>query len=230
MELDSEPEPATRPQRQHRGAATPPAALSDTQHSRAQWVQLQVEDMLDMAVTLADDEGDGPARRLSPQRRQRLREAFRQQFSSVLQHGASLPEAEVRTWLRGQLGIRQLSYGSDSGADASDEDMADAHDGAAQDQQQRGHCSAQQGRQQQRRGKQPRPQPSQPSRRSARSTAGRMSAGYADLWGLGKQRSNAAGRQQREGRGSASTASAPPLTPTAPHPAPCARRRAAGLQ
>ena len=48
MELDSEPEPATRPQRQQRGAATLPADPFDTQHSREQWVQLQVEDMLDI--------------------------------------------------------------------------------------------------------------------------------------------------------------------------------------
>ena len=236
MELDAEPEPATRPRRQQGGAAHLPADPFDTQHSRTHWVQLQVEDMLDMAVTLADDEGDGPDRCLPQQRRQQLQQAFCERFSSALQQEASPSEAEVRSWLRGQLGIQRLSYGSDSGADTSDEDMADVPDGAAQDQQQREHSSAQQSHQQRRRGKQTQPPPSQPSRRSERSTAGRMSAGYASMWGPGQQHSNAAGRQQREGRKGAglahpaNTAGTPPLTPAATHPAPRARRRAAGLQ
>ena len=54
-----------------------------------------------MAVTLADDEGDGPDRCLPQQRRQQLQQAFCERFSSALQQEASPSEAEVRIWLGG---------------------------------------------------------------------------------------------------------------------------------
>jgi hypothetical protein len=237
MQLDSDSEPAARPQRQQRGAANLPTDPFDTQASREGWEQLQVEDMLETAVRLADDEAEGSARSLTQQRQHELQEAFRQQFSNDLQHQTPPSQAQLLLWLRQQLGIRRLSYGSDSGADASDEDMADAPGGTAKDQQQQEQCSAQQGSPPRQRRKQPRPPPPQPSRRSGRSTAGRMSANYANMWGPEQQRSKAAARgQQREGREgiglahAASSSGTPPLTPAATHPAQRAGRRATGLQ
>jgi hypothetical protein len=248
MLLDSEPETVARrspqqqrpPQQQQQGAARMHADPWDLGAQHRQWLQQQEEDMLGIAVRLAEDEAEGAARSLTQQQRQDLPEAFCERFSNTLQQEISPPPAAVLRWLRQQLGIQHTSYGSDSGtdsgvesgADASDEDRADVLARDAQDQQQGEQLSTQQGPRQRRRRKnkqQQQPQAPQPQacRRSGRINAGRMSAEFASIHGP-------AGCTQREGRvgsGSSQRASGAgilPPTPAATHNPRRARQRAQG--
>ncbi len=242
MQLDSEPEAAVqRPQQQlqqqqqqqqqQQGAARlPPDPFSQDR----QWAQQQDEDMLAMAVQLADDEATVP-RSLSQRQRQELLRAFRRHFRTDLQQHVSPSLAELRSWLRQQLGIQPLGYGSDSdldsgadsGADASDEGAPASVAGERRAGDQR---SRQQGPSRRRRRthqQQQQQQPAQPTRRSERINAGRMSAGYASLYGP-------AGSIQREGRvghGNSQHVSGPgisPSTPAATHNPRRARQSARG--
>jgi hypothetical protein len=242
MQLDSEPEAAVqRPQQQlqrqqqqqqqQQGAARlPPDPFSQDR----QWAQQQDEDMLAMAVQLANDEATVP-RSLSQRQRQELLRAFRRHFRTDLQQQVSPSLAELRSWLRQQLGIQPLGYGSDSdpdsgvdsGADASDEGAPASVAGERRAGDQR---SRQQGPSRHRRRthqQHQQQQPAQPTRRSERINAGRMSAGYASLYGP-------AGSTQREGRvghGNSQQVSGSgisPSTPAATHNPRRARQSAQG--
>jgi hypothetical protein len=127
----------------------------------------------------------------------------------------------VRSWIRQQLGIQHMSYGSDSGDDSGlesgadeAEDAAGVPDGATAARGARAQPSTQQGRQQQRgrKSKQQQEQPAQPLRRSGRSNAGRMSAEFASTYGP-------VGCTQREGGvglGSSQQASGAGILPSTP--------------
>jgi hypothetical protein len=73
----------------------------------------------EMAVTIADDEADPPEyRRLSQACKDDLEQLFEQQFDRMLQQQQAPAESQLRSWIRHQLGIKELSYGCDSDSDS----------------------------------------------------------------------------------------------------------------
>jgi hypothetical protein len=223
MQLDSEPDPA---------AAGLPEDPFGTQHSHAGWEQQQVADMLQMADVIVGDEAAADACPLSQHRQQQLQDAYRSQFSSSLQQGASPTERTVRDWLRQQLQITPLQYGSDNSDSDMSEGDADAPPDATLDQQQgqqrNSRPTPRGGRRQQQR--QQRPQQQQP-RRTTRSNAGVPPAEY---WRQQQQPDSTPGnttQRGREGRRNmqhASGAATQPLTPAADNPPQRAGGRARG--
>jgi transcription initiation factor TFIID subunit TAF12 len=186
---------------------------------------------------VADDQGDNAARTLTQQQRRELPEAFSQHFHTTLQQQVSPDPAEVTSWLKQYLGIKEASYGSDcgdisgmeSGADEAGDTAAVPAGGAVgsgvgdpsrqQGRRRRRKRNPQQQRQQQ--------QQAQPLRRSGRTNAGCMSAAYAAVHGpVGHtQRNGGVGggtSQQASGAGSM------PLTPAATHTPRRARQSAQG--
>ena len=87
-----------------------------------------------IAEVLVGDDAAGDVSHLSDERKRLLQQAFCNHFSMDLQ-GKGPSENEVRAWLREELGIRRLEYGSESG-DASDVDAAAGPSGATPAQQQ----------------------------------------------------------------------------------------------
>ena len=211
------PQPPARQQQSEGGAATDmqvdsqsesdAAGLPDdpfgTQHHLQQRVLLQVNDMFMIAEVLVGDDAAGDVSSLSDERKLQLQHAFCNHFSMDLQ-GEGPPEDEVRAWLREQLGIRRLEYGSESG-DASDADAAAGPSGATPAQQQQQQHSTQQRSRQRRKGRaqqqqqqqQQEPQQQQqqqqeaqqtpPPRRTGRANAGQLSASYRAVQRLGMQ-------------------------------------------
>ena len=119
----------------------PPAELlpSDPfgdQHSHDAWVRLQQEQMLrDATELVADEAEDSEARKLTAQDKRRLQAAFSRDFAAQLQQQDCPPELQVRTWLRQQLGISQLSYddGEDDAARYRDSSSSSSSSRAQQD-------------------------------------------------------------------------------------------------
>jgi hypothetical protein len=211
----------------------------------AAWVRLQLQQMLQDATEIVEDEADDTtARRLSEQDKQRLQAAFRAAFADQLQQQECPAEQQVRAWLRSQLGIAQHSY------DDGDDDAAPPGDQHTQ-----GAASATQHRQQQQqqqqvpRGQGPRARQKQGAhgreqqqgdavRRSSRSNKGQMGFEYAAIFGGGTQLAKPAAKGATgdkgggKGRGSDGAPQqrrqqqqpTQPLTPANPAPPP--RRRA----
>lgn len=208
-------------QQQQLNAMALDLAPARTQHHQDRWLRQQIDEMLAMAVTIADDEADEDHRSLAPQQRRLLQDSFAQHFHSTLRQQECPPEPAVRTWLRQQLGITRLTYDSDSREDASDEDMTDARDNApTQQSQQQQQVSDQQ--RSRRRSKQTSTQQMQPRRRSERQNLGRMSQGYATVFGAGGCDANAPNPQLGTCEGIL------PPTPAAATPQQRARGRARG--
>ena len=107
----------------------------------AAWERLQQEQMLQDATELVADEAEDPAaRRLTAQDKRRLQAAFSRDFAAQLQQQECPAEQQVRTWLRQQLGISQLSYDDgydDDAAPYGDQHAQGAASGSQQQQQQR---------------------------------------------------------------------------------------------
>jgi hypothetical protein len=237
------------------GAASLPEDPFGTQRHMQQGVLLQVNDMFLIAEVLIGDDAAGDVSTLSDEHKLQLQHAFEAHFSMDLQ-GDGPPEAEVRAWLREQLGIRRLEYGSDSG-DASDGDAAAGPSGATPAQQQQQQHSTQQRSRQRRKGRaqqqqqqqqqetqqqqqqqqQQEAQPTPPPRRTPRANAGQLSEPYRAVQRLGMHPGSTPReqtQQQRQGREGidrtqpASDAGASPLTPAATHPPQRAGVRARG--
>jgi hypothetical protein len=189
-------------------------AEADTQHGTARgeqaqweqalWRQQQQETLLEMAVTIADDEADQPEeRRLSQAGKDNLVQRFEQQFGRMLTQQQAPAESRLRSWIRHQLGIRELSYGGDSHSDSDNDSNTDQ---AAAQPVQAGRVRQQQQQQQQR--KEP--------RRSSRPNIGQMGSSYDAQFGptMGNS-AGAAGRSWGGGRQGTSAQQQMPLTPAA---------------
>jgi hypothetical protein len=166
---------------------------ADLQNGTARWEQArrrqqqQRETMLEMAVTIADDEADAPEdRRLSQACKDNLEQLFEQHFDRILQQQQAPAESQLRSWIRHQLGIKELSYGCDSDSDS------DTNQAAAQ--------PVQAGRvRQQRQQQQQQKEPQAPLRRSSRPNIGKMGSSYDAQFG--PTMGNSAGASGRSGGG-----------------------------
>jgi hypothetical protein len=191
---------------------------ADAEHSSSdRWVREQLEIMLAEAVRLADDEADHPAARtISRADRQRLQQRFQQQFARVLRQRDAPPMPQLRTWIRQQLGIKELSY--DDTCD-SDRDVEVPHARA-------GHAQQGQKGQQQQQGQeqgvqQQQQQQLQPLRRSSRRNLGQLSSTYDAQFG--PTMGNSAGAKKQSGGAGGQGDSAQlgmPLTPATAQPKP----------
>jgi hypothetical protein len=160
-----------------------------------------------------------------------LPEAFCKHFADTLKQHVPPKPAAVLCWLKQQLRIQATSYGSDSGADSgmdTGDDEATVPHSATAVRGQGGQPGQQQGPKQRRRTPtQQQQQQSPPRRRSERSTAGRMSAGYAAIYGPagGAQGDGHTGKGTSQ---QASTAGTMPLTPAVTHQPRRAKKGAQG--
>jgi hypothetical protein len=167
--------------------------------------------MLEMAVTIADDEADPPEyRRLSQACKDDLEQLFEQQFDRMLQQQQTPAESQLRSWIRHQLGIKELSYGCDSDSDS------DTNQAAAQP------VQAGRARQQRQQQQQQQKEPQAPPRRSSRPNIGKMGSSYDAQFG--PTMGNSAGASGSSGgggrQGSRDAQQQMPLTPAAAAPKP----------
>jgi len=209
-----------------------------TEGSEAAWQQLQVEQMLQDAEQIADEAPDPSARQLSAAAKQQLQQAFLGRFSSMLHTQTAPPERAVRSWLRQQLGVPDLSYGSDSddelelpaaaASGGQPEQAAGTGDAEPQGQQQRRDQRSSSATKQ-RRSK----QQAAPTRHSPRDTLGQMSDGFRTLYGPTGSSAATTARKQRGGGKGRETAqllegTMAPLTPAAAAAPPRRARGRAG--
>lgn len=194
--------------------------------AHAAWLRAQLQHVLQAAHDILDelDREDRPELHWPS-----LSQQFYAAFSGSLQEEHSPSEREVDAWLRTQLGVPRLSYGSDSEEDAGrDPPTPGAHQ---QQQEQPQHVQRQQqqqqqgsrrqparpgrGRQQQR-GQQQQQQPSPSPRRSGRANKGTMSESFGAVYGtaMGCGSSGRGG-----GRGGNSAHPPSPAAATPPRPA-----------
>mgnify|MGYP001810222812 CR=1 FL=1 len=210
-----------QPQQQQAFAANLPHDPFGTQAGEGQWLQECSEHMLYWAVEIAEQEA---ARELSEQAKQQLQAAFVAEFAGSLQQQECPSDAALMAWLRQQLGVEECGY------EDADDDLQPAAAGMdteqqltqgagqqqpqqqqqqpqqqqqqrQQQQQQRQQQQQQRAKQRQGRGKQP--QPVLPSRRSARATAGCVSAAYEAVHGvtMGCSRGTARDSSRDQGQG-----------------------------
>ena len=196
------------------------------QEEHEQFVQSSVDDMLETARTLADDEGDEDQRKLSADDRRRLQHTFQQHFHKLLLEQEFVPLGQLRAWIRRQLGIKQRAYG-DSSSDDEDPRPGPTTRGRSRQRKSQGQQQRQQQQQQQGRGQPPLQQAQHQGdqqqaspRRSSRVNRGQMSNQFAVLFGRGK----APDTSELGGVGASSQACAPGTQPAAA-PQPRATRR-----
>jgi hypothetical protein len=180
-------------------------------------MQEQLELMLQDAAQLAEESEAG---RLSASARANLQQQFQRDFASRLQARCSPTQTQVRCWIRQQLAIPDLGYGSDSEGELAEQPPE------IQEQQgpQRGRQSGARQRQQQQQ---------QGLRRSSRSNLGRMGDAFAAVHGttMGCAKGNTAGSRQPGGKGGRGGTTSQPDTqhlPPTPAAAPPPRRRRGG--